>query len=184
MVGSLYQPPPPSLPVAATAATLLATLVGWLVGPLGYVGFVLAWFIELVVIFVLSESAPKTWAVQRTERAALLSAPLIAAIAANWARDLAYQVHALIVMAVAAGLFVWTVRQTGEARPAGPRRRPRRTPPRCRATGIRGRGPPRCRAARTPPAATVASRTARARTPRCRRARSSRRTRTRRCPPR
>ena len=41
---------------------------------------------------------------------------LIAAIAANWARDLAYQVHALIVMAVAAGLFVWTVRQTGEER--------------------------------------------------------------------
>ena len=29
---------------------------------------------------------------------------LLAAIAANWARDLAYQVHALIVMAVAAGL--------------------------------------------------------------------------------
>ena len=46
---------------------------------------------------------------------------LFAAIAANWARDLAYQVHALIVMAVAAGLFIWTVRQTGEARPAAPR---------------------------------------------------------------
>ena len=38
---------------------------------------------------------------------------LFAAIAANWARDLAYQVHALIVMAVAAGLFIWTVRSTG-----------------------------------------------------------------------
>jgi cytochrome c oxidase cbb3-type subunit 1 len=46
---------------------------------------------------------------------------LFAAIAANWARDLAYQVHALIVMAVAAGLFVWTVRRTDEARAAGPR---------------------------------------------------------------
>ncbi len=48
---------------------------------------------------------------------------LFAAIAANWARDLAYQVHALIVMAVAAGLFIWTVRGTGDGAvaPDGPR---------------------------------------------------------------
>ncbi len=47
---------------------------------------------------------------------------LFAAIAANWARDLAYQVHALIVMAVAAGLFIWTVRGTGDGSAAeGPR---------------------------------------------------------------
>lgn len=39
---------------------------------------------------------------------------LFAAVAANFARDLAYQVHALIVMAVAAGMFIWTVRQVGE----------------------------------------------------------------------
>ncbi len=39
---------------------------------------------------------------------------LLAALAANFARDLAYQVHALIVMAVAAGMFIWTVRRTGE----------------------------------------------------------------------
>ena len=43
---------------------------------------------------------------------------LLAALAANWARDFAYQVHMLIIMAVAAGLFVWTVRHTDE--PTGP----------------------------------------------------------------
>ena len=43
---------------------------------------------------------------------------LFAALAANWARDLAYQVHALIVMAVSAGLFIWTVRTAGD--PKGP----------------------------------------------------------------
>ncbi|MBL4812972.1 MAG: cbb3-type cytochrome c oxidase subunit I, partial [Rhodobacteraceae bacterium] len=41
---------------------------------------------------------------------------LFAAIAANWARDIAYQVHALIIMAVAGGMFVWTVRRTDEPR--------------------------------------------------------------------
>lgn len=52
--------------------------------------------------------------------AALGLIALLAAIAANWARDLAYQVHALIVMAVAAGLFVWTLRQAGEDRGPAP----------------------------------------------------------------
>ena len=42
---------------------------------------------------------------------------LVAAIAANWARDMAYQVHALIIMAVAAGLFVWTLRRADEPAP-------------------------------------------------------------------
>ena len=32
---------------------------------------------EVVVIFVVAELAPKTWAVQHTERAALLAAPVI-----------------------------------------------------------------------------------------------------------
>ena len=43
---------------------------------------------------------------------------LLAALAANWARDLAYLVHALIIMTVAGGMFIWQVRQTGD----GPRR--------------------------------------------------------------
>jgi len=40
-----------------------------------------------------------------------------AAIAASYARDFAYQVHAVIVMLVAAGLFLWTVRRTGDPKP-------------------------------------------------------------------
>ncbi len=39
---------------------------------------------------------------------------LIAAIAANFGRDIAYQVHALIIAAVAAGLFVLTLRRMDE----------------------------------------------------------------------
>jgi cytochrome c oxidase cbb3-type subunit 1 len=34
---------------------------------------------------------------------------ILAAIAANWARDIAFQVNALIVLAVAAGLFLYTI---------------------------------------------------------------------------
>ena len=40
---------------------------------------------------------------------------LLAAIAANWARDIGFEVHALIVRAVAAGLVVWTIRQADSA---------------------------------------------------------------------
>ena len=40
---------------------------------------------------------------------------LLAAIAANWARDIGFEVQALIVMLVAAGLFIWTIRQTDNA---------------------------------------------------------------------
>ncbi|MCC7320201.1 MAG: cytochrome-c oxidase, cbb3-type subunit I [Rubellimicrobium sp.] len=41
---------------------------------------------------------------------------LFAAYAASQARDIAYQVNALIVMAIAAGLFIWQVRHTDEPR--------------------------------------------------------------------
>ncbi|MGR3425158.1 MAG: cbb3-type cytochrome c oxidase subunit I, partial [Sagittula sp.] len=43
---------------------------------------------------------------------------IFAAIGANFARDVAYLVHALLVMAIAAGLFVWVLRNTDE--PAKP----------------------------------------------------------------
>jgi cytochrome c oxidase cbb3-type subunit 1 len=49
--------------------------------------------------------------------AALALITLIAAIAANYARDLAFEVHALIVMMVAGGLFLHTMRRAGEPRP-------------------------------------------------------------------
>jgi len=40
--------------------------------------------IEVGFIFVLAEAAPKTWAIQHPERAALISAPIVAAIAGFW----------------------------------------------------------------------------------------------------
>ena len=40
---------------------------------------------------------------------------LFAMIAANYARDIAYQVHAVLIMLVAGGLFLYTLRQTDEA---------------------------------------------------------------------
>ncbi len=40
-----------------------------------------------------------------------------AAIAANYGRDLAYQVHAIIIMLTAAGVFVWTLRRWDEPAP-------------------------------------------------------------------
>ena len=39
---------------------------------------------------------------------------LFAALAANWAHDLAYQVHALLILAVGIVMFVWVLRQTDE----------------------------------------------------------------------
>ena len=44
---------------------------------------------------------------------------VFAAIAAGNARDLAYQVHAIIVMLVSGGLFIYTLRHTDEPKPAG-----------------------------------------------------------------
>lgn len=43
---------------------------------------------------------------------------LFAAIAADWGRDLAYSVHAALIMVVAGGLFLWELRRTGSPRPA------------------------------------------------------------------
>ena len=48
---------------------------------------------------------------------ALGLAVLLAAIGANFARDLAYLVHMFMIMAVAGGLFVWYLRQFGEPAP-------------------------------------------------------------------
>ncbi|MFZ4519069.1 MAG: hemolysin family protein [Microthrixaceae bacterium] len=58
-------------------AALVGVLAGRLFGPLGVaVGIVL----NVVVLFTLAEAAPKTWALQHTERAALLTAPLVEGI--------------------------------------------------------------------------------------------------------
>ena len=41
----------------------------------------------------------------------------VAAVGANWAHDLAYQVHAILIMTVASGLFVWVLRGIDEPKP-------------------------------------------------------------------
>lgn len=43
---------------------------------------------------------------------------VFALIASNYARDLAYQVHAILIFLVAAGMFLWTLRSTDEPVPA------------------------------------------------------------------
>ena len=43
---------------------------------------------------------------------------LVAAMAANWGHDVAYQVHAVIIMLVAAGMFIYQLRQIDEPKPA------------------------------------------------------------------
>jgi len=58
-----------------------ATLVGVLASQwLGAIGVLVATVFEIVVIFVVFEAIPKNWAVHNPERAALFSAPLVAAV--------------------------------------------------------------------------------------------------------
>ena len=72
----------PVLLLVLVCHIIAATLVGALAEQLfGALGVVVAIFFEVVVIFVFAEAAPKTWAVQHTERAALLAAPVVSAIA-------------------------------------------------------------------------------------------------------
>ncbi|HZU71871.1 MAG TPA: hemolysin family protein [Acidimicrobiales bacterium] len=67
--------------VVLVCQLVAATLVGVLSARLfGALGVAIATVFEVVVIFVLGEAAPKTWAIQHPERAALFSAPLVAAI--------------------------------------------------------------------------------------------------------
>ncbi|MBF9030032.1 cytochrome-c oxidase, cbb3-type subunit I [Rhodobacterales bacterium HKCCE3408] len=54
---------------------------------------------------------------------ALAVIAVLAAIAADWGRDLAYSVHAFLVMLIAAGLFVWEVRRFGDPVPVVDRSR-------------------------------------------------------------
>ena len=55
-------------------ASLVGVLAGRLFGPVGVaVGIV----VNVAVLFTIAEAAPKTWALQHTERAALLTAPLV-----------------------------------------------------------------------------------------------------------
>jgi CBS domain containing-hemolysin-like protein len=58
--------------------TVAATLVGVVASRLfGGLGVAIATAFEVVVIFVFAEAMPKTWAVQHSEQAALLAAPVV-----------------------------------------------------------------------------------------------------------
>jgi CBS domain containing-hemolysin-like protein len=59
------------------AATLIGVVADQVFGPWGVA---LATFFEVIVIFVFAELAPKIWAVQHAERAALLLAPFLMAV--------------------------------------------------------------------------------------------------------
>ncbi|MEJ5254748.1 MAG: hemolysin family protein [Acidimicrobiales bacterium] len=62
-----------------------ATLTGIVANRLfGAVGVGVATFFNVVVVFVLAEAAPKTWAIQHPERAALLSVRPVAALVSFW----------------------------------------------------------------------------------------------------
>jgi CBS domain containing-hemolysin-like protein len=59
------------------AATLVGVVAAHAFGPLGVA---IATAFEVVVIFVFAEAMPKTWAVQHSERAALIAAPAVSAL--------------------------------------------------------------------------------------------------------
>jgi len=43
---------------------------------------------------------------------------LFAAIATNWGHDLAYRVHAFLILVISSVMFIWTLRRTDEPAPA------------------------------------------------------------------
>ncbi len=56
------------------AATLLGVVADRLLGGAGLFAVTVG---QVIIVFVFAESAPKTWAVQHTERASLLAAPVV-----------------------------------------------------------------------------------------------------------
>jgi len=73
----------PLLFVNLLCNTVTATLIGLVANHLfGAWGAAVAVLLEVVVIFVVAEAIPKTWAVQNPERSSLLAAPLISTLTA------------------------------------------------------------------------------------------------------
>jgi len=71
----------PILLVTLLCQLVAATLVGVLSAHLlGAVGVAVSTTVEVVVIFVIGEAVPKQWAMRNADRAALLTAPLVAAV--------------------------------------------------------------------------------------------------------
>ena len=72
----------PVLLLLLSCHLVAGTLVGILTeAKFGAAGVAVGLLIEVVVIFVFAEAAPKTWAIQHSDKAALLSAPIVGAIA-------------------------------------------------------------------------------------------------------
>lgn len=64
--------------VALACQTVQASLTGIVASNVfGGVGVAVATVINVFVVFIIAEAAPKTWALQHTDRAALMTAPLI-----------------------------------------------------------------------------------------------------------
>ena len=75
----------PTLLVALGAQLVQSTLLGVLADDLfGAVGIVVVTMFNVTLFFVIAEVAPKTWAIQHTERAALHAARPIRALARFW----------------------------------------------------------------------------------------------------
>jgi putative hemolysin len=75
----------PVLLVVLMCQLVQATLTGIVADRLfGALGIAIATFFNVVIVFVLAEAAPKTWAIQNPERAALLSSGPVAALAGFW----------------------------------------------------------------------------------------------------
>ena len=75
------------LPVVLFALEICTLVAATLVGVVsehafGGIGVLVSTVFEVIVIFVVAELAPKTWAVQHSERAALLTAPFIRVLVA------------------------------------------------------------------------------------------------------
>jgi len=67
--------------VLLVAQLVQATLIGVVAGRLfGAVGIAVAALVDVLVVFVVAEAAPKTWAIQHPERAALFAARPVAAL--------------------------------------------------------------------------------------------------------
>jgi CBS domain containing-hemolysin-like protein len=75
----------PVLLVVLVCQLVQATLTGIVADRLfGPIGIAIATFFNVVFVFVFAEAAPKTWAIQNPERAALVSAGPVSALAAFW----------------------------------------------------------------------------------------------------
>ncbi|HEY6532532.1 MAG TPA: hemolysin family protein [Acidimicrobiales bacterium] len=71
--------------VVLVCATVQATLTGIVAAELfGGLGVAIGTFINVVVVFVLAEAAPKTWAIEHPDKAALIAAPPIGALSSFW----------------------------------------------------------------------------------------------------